>query len=44
MKYKKWNRLISFYDKIIGNNIEQVLELKKNENLSSRGTRRKPKY
>ena len=30
-KFKTWNRLISFYDTIIGNNIYQVLELKEAE-------------
>ena len=28
-KFGRWNRLISFYDSIIGNNIFQILNLKK---------------
>jgi len=30
-KFGIWNRLISFYDTITGNNIYQVLELKEDE-------------
>lgn len=29
LKFGIWNRLISFYDKFLGNNIYQVIDLKK---------------